>query len=378
MPPPAQHNGSLPAHRLPHRGIIVLAVIGLAALLGLGAWQWHLSNQLVEESHADFFTKLREQNLALSEAERLAIEGRFSEAVTKYDAALQVAATDEERTQIMLLKARALVGAGSVADAVPLLKEIVTSDRNNDKTKVARAIAAGTLAGIAARGDIAVNRDIFSDEPFKTLWVNNDPALTLRRVHEYAVSIHPIATSLLNASSWYSSRLADPRLSQAMPAETAAEYVSKVKSNVALADIDIARMEADGTMLVDLRAALLARALVLGDLERYGDTSLGDADAAFSKAIGVYEGTYGEDGIARYYYAVFLAQIGGSSKKEEIHGLLAPLSTPAYANSFVRPLLQNARTVAFYRQFPALIASIDPDFKAFLMTLGWTAADFSS
>ena len=109
------------------------------------------------------------------------------------------------------------------------------------------------------------------------------------------------------------------------------------------------------------------------------DTTHGDANVLFkanidqNAAIG-----RGEDGLARYGYAIFLAQTYGNQRKSEIAGVLAPLSGQDYVSSLIYGALTSARTSTFNKQYPVLLASIDPDFKAFLMTLGWTASDFTA
>ena len=247
-------------------------------------------------------------------------------------------------------------------------------------TKRGRATAVEDIADIYSRGNIEVNNGIFKDEPFASLFVANDVGLTLGHLHDYAVTIYPLALSELRLAQWYAYQLPSAgTTSKTLSAEVVQKYLAKVKQFVLAADFDINYMQADSTMGADLRAALLTRATVIGHLNRYGDTSTGDANAEFLQAIRAYAvANPGEDGNARYYYALFLAQTGGAGNKAQISSVLAPIGTPTYANSSVRGLLQNARSISFYRQFPVLIAKIDPDFKAYLMSLGWTAADFSS
>jgi len=358
--------------------MVIIGVV-LVVIAGLGGWQWYLTDRLASETHADFYNALVSENASFAQAQRLHMERRFAEALPYYNEALKEASSDEQRLQIRLLEARTMMQLQEYAKAVPLLKEIIAADPSA-RTAYGRAAAAADIADIYSRGIFTVNRDIFNDEPFTSLWVANDVALTLRHVYEYSASIYPIALSQLRIAEWYANQLPDART----PSKTLSEsdvqaYLATIQQLVASADQDIAYLREDDAMAGDLHAALLERAVVVGNLNRHGNTSLGEADEDYAQAIEAYvtEGP-GQDGIARYYYALFMAQADGAVRKSDIQAILAPLSGADYADSPVRQLLQTARTVLFYRQFPSLLASIDPEFKKFLMTLGWTAADFSS
>ncbi len=379
MPPDSVETQDKLSHDLRRKGQYVLVGVLLLVLLGLGGWQWYLKNKLADETQADFYNALSKENTAFADAEKLAINGNFSEAIPLYQTALQATHDDKQRLKITLILARAMVQTGDYAHAIPLLKQVITMS-TDPVTARGRATAAEEIADLYSQRDTAITNAIFSDQPFTALLVEGDAGLTLRQLHEYAVSIYPIATAELRVAKWYSAQLPNAgKKSVTINAAQVDQHVATIHSLLGTADYDINFMQADGTMGHDFRTAILLRAGILGDLNRFGDTSIENAEAQFLRAIDAFTKTGpGQDGIARYYYALFLAQTYGAEKKAQIQTILAPLSTSEYAASPVITILKNARAVASYRKFPKLIATIDPDFKAYLMSLGWTPEDFSS
>lgn len=347
--------------------LIVLGVVLAVALVGVGAWQWYLNGQLREQaSHTEFYTSLNSQNSAFAQAENLMKQANFEGAIPLYQAALQSAKNDNQRVQILLLLARAEAFAGHTLQAIPHLKQAISS--NSDPLSAqGRALAAEQIAIIYSSGEEGTAKEIFKDQPFSSMLVPGNGGLTVRHLHEFAASIYPIASAELRLAEWYSVLLPDPKA------------LSKVKELVGLAEIDMAAMVSDATMAGDLREARLLHAIVVGNVVRHGDTSLGNADEEFADVIQAYADTGpGADGVARYFYALFLAQTYGADKKAEIHAALAPLSTAVYAKAPVTALLTNARFVQYFKAAPVLLAKFDLDFKAYLMTLGWTPSDFTS
>ncbi|MBI4094118.1 hypothetical protein HY417_04090 [Candidatus Kaiserbacteria bacterium] len=373
MPP---EESKMVSQNRPHGVASAAAIVAIVAL-GLGAWYWYAQNNAVPATHADFYEKLSAQNASFAEAEKLSTQLRFAEALPLYQAALQSATNDDQRLQIKLLIARMMVQTGAYAEAVPLLKEIIAV---NDNLRIlrTRAVAVEEISSIYARGILEVNSEIFKDEPFKSLLVANRVDMTLRQLHEYAASISPLAIAELWIAQWYAYQLPERNEKSKLSLDTIQDYKAKIVQLFSAADADIAYMQSDGAMGADLRYALVMRAIVTGMLTRKGDTSSGDPHALFVSAIDTYAQTGpGLDCIPRYQYALFMAQTYGPTKKSDIQAVLRPLSEEAYAGSGSCMFLKEARVSAYYRQFPKLLASIDSDFKKFLMTLGWAAADFS-
>lgn len=353
--------------------LVILVLLFLAA----AAVQLRFNNEPSQQSHAEFYNALVTENTSFVEAEQLVGAGRFAEAIPFYIQSLDATSDSEQRLQIQLLLARTLIAVQSYTEAVPLLKEIIASDADV-RTVRARALAVTEIAKVYTQGNKEVNRDIFRTEPFKSLWVKGDVDLTLRHLYEYAASVHPIAIAQLNIAQWYASRLPAAESMLEARDQDISNYAETIHELIVSADQDIQYLQTQTMMTGDLREAMLARARVTVDLNRAGDFSHGDMDAWFKETISAYASDRaGGDGVARYYYAIAIAQLYGEKRKTDIQIVLAPLSTPAYESSVVVNTLKFARTSSFYRQFPILLASFDPVFKAHLITLGWTEADFA-
>lgn len=375
MPPDStQHLNA--EHRMPAGQLAMVGILVL--LLGIGAWLYFDDRSTPPSTHADFYRVLVTENTPFAEAEALATQMRFAEALPLYQDALRSATHEEQRLQIKLLIARMMVQTGAYAEAVPILKEIVATG-DNPRISRGRAAAVEEIAGIYARGIPDLNDQIFKDEPFTSLLDANGVDITLRHLHEYAASIYPIAVPELWIAQWYAYQLPHVDATSRLSPDTIRDYKVRVAQSLSAADSDISYMQRNGTMDADLRYALLMRAIVTGMLFRKGDISFGDVHAQFANVTDMYAQIgQGYDCPPRYHYALFLAQTYGTDKKTDIQVVLEPLSEEAYAQTGSCSFLQEARDSGYYRQFPKLIANIDADFKSYLMTLGWTEADFSS
>lgn len=355
--------------------LALIAILGIV-LLGAAAWYWY-AYETPPATHAGFYGILSERNASFAKAEEHASHLRFAEALPLYQAALQSATNEDQRIQIRFLIARMMVQTKDFMQAVPLLKEIVNAE-NTPRFARVRALAVEEIAGLYARSDDAVNAEIFKDEPFKSLLTDRTD-LTLQKLHEFAASIDPLAISNLWMAQWHTFQLPDAGKQSKFSIATVEEYKAKIQEYLAAADRDIASMQQEGTMGADLRFAILMKAIDIGMLVRKGDTSFGDPIPLFADALAAYQVLGpGYDCIPRYHHALFLAQTYGAEKKADIQAILKPLSAEAYTSSNACIFLSRARSGTYVRQFPILIANIDPDFKAFLMTIGWTAVDFSS
>ena len=377
MPPTPLEPQTPSPHGMHTRRLLTIVATLVVILTGLGVFQWfQMGNSAKYPGHADFYQSLTTTNVSFAQAEQLANNGSFAETLPIYEKALQQATNADERLQIQFLRARAMVQTEAYAEAVPILKEIIAIDATSQTARV-RALSVAEMAEIASRGVPDINRVIFKDEPFTALWVANNASLTLRHMYEYAVSIYPVAIAQLRIAQWYSQQL--PTATASSSAQTKSDYQVQIAQLVANADLDIAYMERDGTMPFDLRYALLMRAILVGTLNRKGDVSFGNAPEAFEHAITAYASVGpGHDCLARYHYALFTAMAYGSAKKMDIHTILQPLMGEAYAQPEACTFLRKDYTSSYDRGFIRLVANLDSNFKSYLTSLGWTAADFSS
>jgi hypothetical protein len=113
-----------------------------------------------------------------------------------------------------------------------------------------------------------------------------------------------------------------------------------------------------------------------------GDDSFGDYNNAFQTAINVFAlgNTPSHDGITRFYYAYFLAHIGGASRNSDIHAIISPIYESAlYRDSSVERFFASEKDNILDSKFAIkLIAAHDEGLKVYLKSLGWDDADFES
>lgn len=359
------------------RRLNLRAVAGFLALglIGVGIWYWY-TQSLISETHAEFINKVSTNHPLFAEAERLAIQSRYTEAIPLYQAVLREAANDDQRVLFKLQLARSMVRNGEYQDALSLLKEIVAME-GEPRFARARATAVEEVSGIYARGNAETNSQIFKEEPFKSLQADRVD-VTLRQFHEFAASIDPIAIANLWIAQWYAYQLPDVGRESKLTEEALYDLKQQIAKHLSAADRDIDFMRQQGTFGADLRYALVMRAIVSGLLSRKGELSYGDPHELFREAIEAYAAVGdGFDCIPRYYYALFMAQSEGVARTEDIKKILEPLSGDVYVQSKQCSFLEKSRMSNYNRQFVRLLGNIDGGFKNTLRTLGWTEADFS-
>jgi hypothetical protein len=125
----------------------------------------------------------------------------------------------------------------------------------------------------------------------------------------------------------------------------------------------------------------LMRAVVLGDLQQVGDTSFGDAGQAFQTVLTAYDSQNADDSSVRLQYAYFLADTYGAPRASDIVSILAPVTkdtnkTDAIPQNVLKGYI--GAPVTPLKSTLVLLSTLDPDFKTYLVSLGWTSADFST
>ncbi len=224
-----------------------------------------------------------------------------------------------------------------------------------------------------------VTRLIATDEPYQSFFKEGDILLGYRRLFEYASSFKPLAISESYSSMWYVDKMLKySKLKTLTPAQEADFELMKttVKTRIENANEDIAATRnTDAAVFIPL--ALAKNATHIGFLYRVGDKSYGDPEKYFKEAILEGSISKGGDGLARYAYAYFLAEVYGKERVADITSQLAVL----YQNEDTYPgfsyLFNNERqNIVGIKTEMILMASLSPDFKTYLKSKGWTDEDF--
>lgn len=352
---------------------VPLIVVGLLFLGGLFFVLYKYSSSTV-------YADLMHANSNFNSGEQARLSGNYTVARQQYVQALQLAQSNADKVTINMRLAAADRLLSDYSDAIDIYKAIAADPTNSS---IARAYAVSNMTDIfSSTRDPAVTAQIFSTQPYQSLYVKGNDLLSYMQLSNYATTIYPIANAELHVGVWYASQAVI--LSKEKNPDTAQvnNYIAKAEATVNSADSDIQRIQTAGDNLqYDLPAIFLMRARIISDLERLGDTKFGTMDDAFRRAFSAYQqyGIPGSDGFARYYYAVALYKKYGKAKSTEITQDLAPLYTdPNYKNAEVVPFLKNGNNELTLRAYALQLGRIDPDFKTYLLSLGWTQANFSS
>ncbi|OGG80306.1 hypothetical protein A3A39_03490 [Candidatus Kaiserbacteria bacterium RIFCSPLOWO2_01_FULL_54_13] len=365
-------------------GIGIVAVLTIALLV----WQYlyPVPAPVPRSTAGSPFAALMRDNALFAEAEALLRAGKPELALPKFRAAFPYARNAQEEGQIAFKIAASVMvsNGGSYRAAVPLFKRIAT---NESYSPITRASAVQKLAAMFfLTSNAMITRDVFKDEPYSSLRDKSNRFVSYRNLLEYASSIHPLASSELGSAEWYARAIlrsahASSTSKWKLTDEDVEIYKGIVRQKIANADEDIARMQNDPNESATLPSVLLRRATVIGLLERGGEMSFGTTDEAFKIALSSFlpspDGSP-QDGIARFYYAYFLAAIYGPTRYEDAIKILAPLyESDAYMSTDVVPLFRRERTLATSNHlYLVTLSRIDPKFKEFLASLGWTEDDF--
>jgi hypothetical protein len=230
--------------------------------------------------------------------------------------------------------------------------------------------------------DPVVSQAIFGDPFFSGLLVQGDSLSTLINIFEYSAMHYPLAGSELEIADLYADKLiAMQNATSTQAISLVPTYKSKIQHSLDLAEKDIAYMRSEPRMLSQLQDALALKAITLGKLSEVGDADETVANAAFESSIQSYSSVgHGIDGNPRYYYAVELARLHGTSQAAKIHSLLAPIYTDSqYKKSPIEIALKKASFAGgTQNENILLLIKIDPQFKTYLQGLGWTSQEFDA
>jgi len=350
---------------------LIAAVMGLLVVFGFLFWK---QDQITSENKYD---ALLAKNASFAEAEKARQKGNFYDALQKYEQSKAVASSEYEEGEIAIRIAIIKGRQANFAEAIGDFKSIIQN--SNYPPKMRAYAVRGILHLVSSTQDPSLSSIIFDGPPFDVLFVSDDLRLSYRHVAEYGSSLYPLAGTELQISSWYAKQL--PKSSNPTSTdEQVMQYKKIIKSKIASADQDIERIKKQNAYFqVEVPTLLTSRAISVASMELSGDPSLGTLEEAFSAALQAYrqsESPY-SDGYARFYYAAYLVKKYGDTKKVQVVQIIAPLyQNQAYKKSQIILYLTNAKFDAEKSEYASSLAMLDPNFKAFLKSLGWTENDF--
>jgi len=363
---------------------IAFVLLGLIALVAIGGfWYFNYFAQSPEstirysESNTPSSVLVRE-NQYFAEANAAAKAGDYEKARQLYEQALATATDSIQASQIQFTIAMLEDRYGSALRAVDLYKQIVVNPTNADYPRMKANAVANMIELYYRNGDPAVTAEIFKDSPYSNFLVPGDADLTYRHLAEYAVSFYPLALPELRIAGWYAYLLTDE--GKVQNGEATSTYPAIIQNAVSAANQDIDRLKTDIDAARIMPTILTRKSALYLNMYNAGLASAQETEKINKEGLDIFASigaSYGADGFARYYYAVFLSG-QGSSRSTDLKNVLAPfydsvaykgtIALSFFASEKTNNLSQKARLVK--------IAKADPKFKVLLISLGWSEKDF--
>ncbi len=348
---------------------IVIVAILLSGLYGI---DW-LYKRYIGKREPPPYTALLNTNPAFAEGETLLFkDNQYQTALESYKQALLEAQGRNQEAQVKYKIAYATHLSGDRPGSIPLFKEIIA---NTTYPPDIRAYSVQYLSAmIEATGRREVVQEVYKGEPYASMFVPGNLALSVRHLNEYAISLYPLAGPEINIALWYAD---DIRTMQSTSTLQAQEELKLIQDRLRAADIDIARKQnAPSILHLSVAHGFEGKAFVLGKLASAGMVPVQEADAAFEKAFAMWK-TYGiKDVGLRYHYAVYLSYFGKQRASELKEALKPFVDDPTYSEGTPFFMTERENRLGLKADLVRM-ATLDPDFKQYLMKRGWTAADFS-
>ena len=296
--------------------------------------------------------------------------------IADYKRALADATDPLQEGHIKYTMAVAYLRGGDYMNAIPLLKEVGSSQQY---AKVDKASAIQTLGSIRfSYDDPTVDSLIFADPPYSAMLAKDDYIATYIKLFLYGRKFSPLASIEARLAQLYSLNIM--RSYQSSHSTTTPEILGMKKQldmHLQKARKGLASDTNAAQTAAPVQAALLRIATTNGLLAVLGMEKSSVAEADFEKA-GVFNGASSNDGFWNFQYARYLSEMYGATKSAKITELLSHIYTGGYKSSDpIEQFLAHERMNYLGAQ-PSIVrlASIDPEFKEFLLTLGWLKKDF--
>lgn len=361
-----------------------LIVVILLGILSLGYLYIKDKNQATAPQSTRQTLRANSENY--NSANDLYTQRQYGKAIEKYNAAIN---DTDSLTQEALIKSRiawATAYEGDNLKAIELFKEIIDDPKyatDSEEIKRGKATAVVALSSIFYQThDKKITEKIFSGKPYEDFIKKEDDSdisIAYRRLMEYASSLSSSPNLLAEGriALWYGIKiyqLNKKKIISETEKKQIQEYKEIIKLKLAYIDKNSGydRNYYDNSRSTVIPVLLRFKAIAMGSLTIVGDTSMGDPEKIFQEALALPQPEW-TTSQTRYSYAVFLAATYGSKRKEDIANLLSDFYTPSTGTEFSWRtwLLNEKNNPTRSEDVIPLLASIDPKFKALVVSLGW-------
>jgi tetratricopeptide (TPR) repeat protein len=378
-------------HSTMRKDILIWSVSAVTLLLVLGgAWYYYARTlggavtQLATPVSNTPAVLLEKQNQEYALAKSYQKSGDYASALQSYQKALTESQDALQRTQIAFNIAYANELLGKYAEAIAQFKAIAADTSNYAIARAASVQAIGlmyyTYSGSATLQTIA--SETFKDPPYDSFQDGNSLNMAYTKLFEYAASIYPLAGSEVRIAYGYTNELLDT-LKSATTTPQGKEYLALITQSLQATDRDLMRMRdvpEERTLIPEI---LVREGKTLDRLATLGVVDPQQAEPYFKRGMQYAASLDLKPG--SFYalnYALFLADRYGSARSADIKNLLVPfrVGNEAAIYSIVVDFYKNIRLAPSSdknRKLIILLGQIDPDFKVYLISLGWEQTDFA-
>lgn len=348
-----------------------------------------------------FFTKKTfEQNR--EEIIRLMTEGdNYSQTADKIEKLLdkkKFENSDQEANFKILLAASYINNSDNpkIREGINILKSLAIDSNYSNKW---RAVALDRLAVYGNDIDFKLAKKyIFNDGPFKHLIKENRLGIAIRRLYEWSDSLFPMVNPNYQIAHWYTVQLIEDKENKNLSQDKYKEYLllaeeRRRKGETIFKQTPLQLWDWERLVLIyQLHGKVLGKLYLLKEYNYKKE-----AEESFNKAIEVYKDKFqitslpipaakiSAPSLKRilpstvFYYAAFLAETGGESKKENIKIILESIYDPElikFSKFNFYKFLQNEKNSNhdkhYHKREILLVAQIDSRFKDLLKQFGWT------
>ena len=303
------------------------------------------------------------------------VNGDIKNAHIYFERAIEKTKPNTPQEGTLKFKVAATYGDNDYKKAIALFKEIAANDAYESETRAYAVQTMGILYYTNPNPKL-ITKEIFQGDPYGKFLEGKRIPLAYRRLFEYAADLYPLAVSEIQIAYWYDYVIA----SGIATTERIPSFVEKIKESIAASDRAIERLKGENipSLYFYIPRTLTLKADILGHFKLRGDTSLesfGDPEAVFLEAMRADSGNRDIEAYARYRYASYLSALDPSGGKGKIIALLSPLYTkPEYSDTPTLLAIINQKNkppTTLFRKDVMRLASIDPDFKNYLLDRVW-------
>ncbi len=324
------------------------------------------------------FDVLSRTNTAFTDATALADAGQFELAKTKYQEALSGAVDSQQRAQIKYKMVSMDELLGNYSGAISGYKALVSDPDAYDYVQAYAIQSLGLMYYTFGHDHPEILSETFTGEPYASFRIKGESVnAAYRRLFEYGSTFKPLAYAEARIADWYVREAV--RMQESGASETdIARIVTLVKASLGRMDADLERIQEEPNEKRIVPTVILRKAEVLGRLSRLGEATTNEAEAAYQQAVALAAlGGPGNDGFARFNYAMFLSQAFSELRRDDIVSLLQPFyeQPDVYASSPATGFIRSQRAEVSSLQHTTILdlAKLDDGFKEHLMSLGWTS-----